>query len=162
MGRFFVILIATLVTGLGLGAVGALAPAPEVPVFILGMEPVCLAPVQPCWLAFGGGNGVLVVGLAGFGLVSLTLYGAGLFFATGQLAGGLLAIGQAGVGVIGWIGQVGAGTTGIGQLIFGWLVRGQLAIGADGTAFQQMLGRQLASALARPGSSYDLDASRIT
>ena len=93
-------------------------------------------------------QGRVVVGLTGVGLVSLTLYGAGVFFATGQLAAGLLAIGQAGVGLIGWIGQVGAGTTGVGQLIVGWLVRGQLPIGKDGKAFQTMMLRQLHAALA--------------
>lgn len=155
MGRFFIILASTLVTGIGLGILGTVY---ESSVLIAGMPPVCAAAVEPCWLAFGGGNGVLVVGLAGVGLVSLTLYGAGVFFATGQLAAGLLAIGQAGVGVIGWIGQVGAGATGIGQLIFGWLVRGQLPIGMDGKVFQTMLLRQLGSALGRIGTPYDLDA----
>jgi hypothetical protein len=159
VARFFVILSATFVTGLGLGLIGTFVPSADLPVVILGMEPVCVASVNPCWLAFGGGTGVLVVGVGGVGLVALTVYGAGIFFATGQLAAGLLAIGQAGVGVIGWIGQVGAGMTGVGQLIFGWLVRGQLPIGADGAAFHQMLGRQLKSTLSRPGSPYDLDAS---
>jgi hypothetical protein len=155
VGRFFVILASVIVTGIGLGLVGGFQ---ESDVRILGLAPVCTAPVVPCWLAFGGGTGVLVVGLGGVGVVALTIYGAGVLFATGQLAVGLLAIGQAGVGVIGWIGQVGAGATGIGQLIFGWLVRGQLPIGADGTAFHAMLFRQLKSALGPLGTRYDLSA----
>ncbi|MCA9578292.1 MAG: hypothetical protein R3B40_07540 [Polyangiales bacterium] len=156
MARFFVILGATLATGIGLGFAGLLGSS-DAPVTIFGMEPVCVGPMEPCWLAFGGGNGVVVVGLAGIGLVSLTLYGAGVFFATGQLAAGLLAIGQAGVGLIGWIGQVGGGMTGIGQLIFGWLVRGQLPVGADGRAFHGVLLRQLRTTFHKPGSRYDLD-----
>lgn len=159
MVRFFVILIAILVTGVGLGLVSEFAPGGHVPVVILGMEPVCVGPVVPCWLAFGGGNGVLVVGLAGFGLVSLTVYGVGVFFATGQLAAGLLAIGQVGVGVVGWLGQAGGGMTGVGQLIVGWLVRGQVRLGADGAAFHAMLSRQLRATLVQPGAPYDLDVA---
>jgi len=155
VGRFFIILASTIVTGIGIGAIGGFYDSK---VTIAGMTTVCMGEVDPCWLAFGGGNGVLVVGMGGIGVVALTLYGAGVLFATGQLAVGLLAIGQAGVGLIGWIGQVGAGTTGIGQLIFGWLVRGQLPIGKDGTAFHAMLLRQLASALGPLGTRYDMDA----
>jgi len=156
VGRFFITLASTLVTGIGIGLVSLVyGDGKEL---VAGMPAVCVGSLEPCWLAFGGGNGVLVVGLTGVGLVSLTLYGAGVFFATGQLAAGLLAIGQAGVGLIGWIGQVGAGTTGVGQLIVGWLVRGQLPIGKDGKAFQTMMLRQLHAALGRIGTPYDLDA----
>ena len=75
MGRFFVILASVIVTGIGLGLVGGFQ---ESDVRILGLAPVCTAPVVPCWLAFGGGTGVLVVGLGGVGVVALTIYGAGV------------------------------------------------------------------------------------
>lgn len=156
MGSFFRVLLATTLTGIGLGLLGGFG-GESVPV--AGMPAVCVAVVDtPCWLAFGGGRGVLVVGLAGVGLVSLTVYGAGLFFATGQLAIGGIAIGQVGAGVIAWIGQLGGGMTGIGQLIFGWLVAGQLPIGSDGSAFHKSLAKQLSSVLGPLGSRYELDA----
>ena len=165
-GALAKVLGATLLTGLLIGG-AHLVLAPALPA-VAGMDVVCtpadpnqgsfdaVLALPPCWFAFGGGKALLVVGLAGMGLVSITLYGVGLFFATGQLAVGLLAIGQAGAGIIGWIGQVGAGITGIGQLIVGGYVQGQLPIGVNGAAFHASLGRQLKSALSPIGSDYDL------
>ena len=167
MGSLFKVLGATLLTGLLLGG-AHLVMAPTLPE-IAGMPVVCVPGADgpsnpeavlglaPCWFAFGGGKALVVVGLAGAGLVCITLYGVGILFATGQLALGGLAIGQAGAGIIGWIGQVGAGLTGVGQLIFGVYVQGQLPIGANGGAFHAALSRQLQSTLRRAGEPYDLD-----
>lgn len=124
---------------------------------VLGMETVCSASTQPCWLVVGTGQGVLVIGAAGVGLVALTLYGAGLFFATGQLAAGLLAIGQLGFGVLGWIGQVGVGLTGRGQLIGGLLVDGQAALGSTDSGFGGRLSRDVKAVLAAPGAPYEFE-----
>ena len=147
-------IVASLITAIGVGAIGMFSELPAV----AGYAPVCGPDAPPCWLAFLGGNGALVVGVGGAGLVAYTIIGVGVFFAIGQLAAGLLAIAQLGVGLVGFIGQVGGGTVGLGQLVIGRYVRGQVPVGGDGAEYHAVLSRQLRSALGSFGSDYDLRA----
>ena len=117
-----------------------------------GTEPVLGLPVTnvadentPAWIAFGG-VGVLCLG-AGVGVVSFTLYGGGVLFATGQITAGLICIGQLGVGVVFACVQVGAGLTGIGQGIAGGLVGGQGTLGFDGDEFLEQLDKDVSELL---------------
>lgn len=74
---------------------------------VAGLPVISFGANDGAWLAFGG-LGVLVIGV-GLGVVSLSIYGAGILFATGQLAVGLTALGQLGLGFFLFLGQVGAG-----------------------------------------------------
>jgi hypothetical protein len=114
---------------------------------ILGMQPICAVAAEPCWLVLGGGHGVLVVGLAGVGVVSLTLYGAGLLFATGQLAAGGIALGQCGVGLSGFAGQVGCGFVAFGQGVGGVVADGQGSVGIKGAPFLRTFNAELSQIL---------------
>lgn len=106
---------------------------PGEPTEILGMRVVAIGSGEPAWIAMGG-VGVIVLGV-GFGVVAFTLYGAGVLFATGQLAGGLIAFGQLAVGLLFFVAQLGFGIAGVGQLAVGGLVAGQVPVGFDGKAF---------------------------
>ena len=135
---------------------------------IAGMPVVCLGDAESdmdpdtnpigsnaCWLTLGAGTGVVVVGIGGFGVVSLTLYGVGLLFATGQLAAGGIAFGQAGFGLSFFLGQAGVAPVAMGQVVGGGLVKGQGALGADGGPFLQELSREVNALLGErpPGGS---------
>ena len=75
----------------------------------LGVPVVSMVEDQWAWLTIGAGTGVLVVGAGGAGLVTFTLYGAGLLFGTGQVTAGLICMGQAGLGLVLFLGQAGTG-----------------------------------------------------
>ena len=106
---------------------------------VAGMAVVCLGSNTPCWLTLGAGPGVVVVGMGGVGLVSFTLYGAGLLLGTGQVAAGGIAIGQAGFGASAFLGQIGVAPVARGQAVAGALVQGQGKIGMDGTEYLKTL-----------------------
>ncbi|HJK89624.1 MAG TPA: hypothetical protein RMH85_05530 [Polyangiaceae bacterium LLY-WYZ-15_(1-7)] len=93
------------------------------------------------WISMGG-KGVLVLG-AGVGVVAITLYGAGVLFATGQIAVGGIAIGQAGAGFSFFLGQLGGAFTALGQVVGGVLARGQGYLGKDGGEFLKELSAEL-------------------
>jgi len=114
---------------------------------VLGMRPVCMGAGadQPCWIT-GGGFGVLALG-AGVGVVAIGLYGAGLLFATGQLAAGLLVVGQLAIGVVGFLGQVATGLVGMGQGGVGALTVTQGGDNAEGKAFLKQLSAEMGEAL---------------
>lgn len=114
---------------------------PGAPTEILGMRVTAIGSGEPAWIALGG-VGVIVLG-AGFGVVAFTLYGAGVLFATGQLAGGLIAFGQLAVGLLFFVAQLGFGFTGMGQLAVGGLVAGQVQVGFDGAAFLRRMERDV-------------------
>ena len=145
MSRFLLLLGAIALTALVLGGLAWGEPETLVfgwPVIAHGMSG------GPAWLALGGGDGVLVVGIAGRGLVVLGVAGLGLLFATGQLAAGLLTIGQGGIGLFGFLGQLGGGFASLAQLAVGVVVRGQVALGPiDGKAFFAETSRELAALL---------------
>lgn len=132
--------VGLLVTVIATTGLDGLAP-------IGGMQPVCTASQEPCWLVVGGGVGVVVIGLAGAGIVSLTLYGVGLFIGTGQLAGGGIALGQLGVGITGFAGQVGGAFVAFGQGVGGVIADGQGSIGIKGKPFLERFNRELAQVL---------------
>lgn len=98
-----------------------------------------MASESTCWLTLGAGQGVVVIGAVGWGVVCFTLYGAGILFATGQLAFGGIAIGQAGGALSLFLGQVGGAFTTIAQGALGVISRGQAAIGFDGQPFFESL-----------------------
>lgn len=111
------------------------------PSIILGMPITGAGNSDPAWIAMGGA-GVIVLG-AGYGIVAFTLYGAGLLFATGQLAVGLVAFGQLVVGVVFYMGQLGLGLVGAGQVAVGVSVVGQGQLGWDGETFLRRLSSDL-------------------
>ena len=121
------------------------------------MPTLGIAHPDPCWIQLGGGSGVLVVGIGGFGIVSLTIYGAGLLFATGQLAAGGIALGQVGVGISAFVGQAGGGLVALGQLVIGAVVAGQVPIGIRGAEFFEQLSGELVELLSwrRPMTADD-------
>ena len=95
MKHFFILLAVIIATSVVFAGITLLGDTTTTEV--LGMQVVSAGNFdQPAWLCVGGGAGVLVVGVGGVGVVSITLYGAGLLFATGQLAVGLLCIAQLG------------------------------------------------------------------
>ncbi len=104
-----------------------------------GLPAVRVMSKEPAWLTLGSGTGVLIVGMGGMGVVAITLYGAGLLFATGQLAIGLLAMGQVGFGLILWLGQAGGGIAAAGPVVGGGLAWGQGLLGKDGSTFFKRL-----------------------
>lgn len=114
---------------------------------VLGLRVVSIGSEDPAWLQLGGAPslapGVLTVGLGGIGIVTYGLYGAGVLFATGQVAVGLFAIGQLAIGVVFVICQLGAGLSGIGQVLGGGLVVGQGTLGGDGKKFLERLNRDV-------------------
>lgn len=130
-------------TSLVFAAEGLIRPGQPTEVF--GMPVVAVAAEEPAWIALGG-VGVIVLGV-GFGVVAFTLYGAGVFFATGQLAGGLIAFGQLAVGLLFFAAQLGVGITGVGQLAVGGLVAGQVPVGFDGEAFLRRMDQDVARML---------------
>jgi hypothetical protein len=121
------------------------------PVVSTAMETEVIAG-PPAWIALGSGTGVLVIGVFGIGAVCLTLYGAGLLFATGQLAIGMIAFGQVGVGFTTFVGQLGpAVVIAIGQAVAGIFAFGQGPLGrADSEAFLRELSRELNELLTPP------------
>ena len=142
MKRFGALLGVIIVTAV------ALALGPGGGGVVLGLPVVDVAGGGPAWISVGG-TGVLCLG-AGFGVVSLTIYGAGVLFATGQLAVGLICFAQVGIGLVFACVQVGAGLTGIGQGIAGGLVAGQGSVGRDGEEFLRALDRDVEEALRLP------------
>ena len=152
MYRFFILLGLLVVTSVGLGVSGPSWPeAPpaesdvlvEVEPLFWGLPAVRIMSQEPAWLSLGTGIGVLMVGMGGVGVVSITLYGAGLLFATGQLAVGLVAMGQVGFGIILWLGQLGGAFIAAGQLAGGRLAWGQGHFGGDGEEFFKLLNEDL-------------------
>ncbi len=117
---------------------GVRSGAPSV---VLGMPVTSAGSTQPAWISVGGA-GVIVLG-AGYGIVAFTLYGAGLLFATGQLAVGLFAFGQLAIGVLFFVAQLGLGICGVGQVAIGFSVVGQGAVGWDGESFLSRLSSDL-------------------
>lgn len=115
------------------------------------MEPIANLPIvcwgdsheSPCWLTIGAGMGVLVVGLGGVGVVCLTLYGAGILFASGQVAAGGIALAQGGVGFSMFIGQAGGAFSALGQVAVGVIADGQGALGVSGMPFFARLNYEL-------------------
>ena len=95
------------------------------------------ADAQPCWISLGG-VGVIVLGI-GIGIVEFGIFGAGLLFGSGQVAGGLIAMGQAGIGLVLFAGQAGVGLTGVGQGMFGWITAYQGGEKRDGKRFLEDL-----------------------
>lgn len=115
---------------------------------VLGIRVVSIGVDEPAWLQVGGsdpevGPSGLVIGLGGVGFVTYGVYGAGILFATGQLAVGLFAIGQLAVGVVFVICQLGAGLSGVGQVLAGGLVVGQGTLGGDGEGFLKFLNEDI-------------------
>ena len=102
---------------------------------------------DPAWLVLGGGVGVLVIG-AGVGLVVFGIAGAGILFATGQLAAGGICFAQGGLGFSFFCGQGGAGVTAFGQVVGGAVVAGQGALGFDGAEHLRQLNGDLGRILA--------------
>lgn len=165
MLRFFIVLVAIIVSSIAFFAEGSLRDGE--PTKFLGIPTVGTdthshfesssdsddssddladeAPALDGWLVFGG-TGVLVLGV-GFGVVEIGLYGVGLLFATGQLCAGLFVIGQAALGVVFFLAQVGFGATGLGQLAIGGLVTGQGELGADGSDFLARMGADISELL---------------
>jgi hypothetical protein len=136
--NFWVITGIAIVTCILFGAeAGARGPS----TYVLGMPAVAWGTTEPAWLQFGGA-GVVVVG-AGYGFVAFTMYGAGIFFATGQIAGGLFAFGQVAVGVLFYLAQLGFGASGVGQLAIGGLVVGQGPLGFDGEKFLTRMNKDI-------------------
>lgn len=115
------------------------------------LEPIANLPIVcwgdshelPCWLTIGAGMGVLVVGIGGVGVVCLTLYGAGILFASGQVAAGGIALAQGGVGFSMFIGQGGGAFTALGQVAVGVIADGQGALGVSGMPFFTRLNYEL-------------------
>ena len=83
-----------------------------------GLPSIGIGPEGGAWLSIFGA-GVLVIG-GGAGVVSIGIYGAGILFATGQLAVGLVAMGQLGLGLLLYLGQLGVGLQVGGQGGLGW------------------------------------------
>jgi hypothetical protein len=142
--RFFLLSGFIVATALGLALVTDYAPSREdggsvSRAHVLGLPVVAVGTSDPAWLAVGTGQGILVVGIGGVGVVTFGFYGAGILFATGQGAIGLFAIGQLAVGVVFVICQLGVGLSGIGQVLAGGLVVGQGTLGADGEPYLRRL-----------------------
>ncbi|MAQ15779.1 MAG: hypothetical protein CMN30_13415 [Sandaracinus sp.] len=113
---------------------------------VLGMPVVCLGTEdasEPCWLTLGAGEGVVVVGIGGFGLVAFTFYGVGLLLGTGQLAAGGITIAQVGFGGSFLLGQAGVAPVALGQVVGGALVKGQGQFGADGGEMMKNLSKEV-------------------
>lgn len=127
MKRFATLLVVIVITAfLMWGTTALLGPATDSEVF--GIRVVGAGSFS--WLTVGAGTGVLVVGVGGVGVVSIGLMGgAGILFGCGQVAAGSLVIGQLAVGVVATLAQVGVGLTGMGQLLGGFLVEGQVGLG---------------------------------
>lgn len=125
-GAFFAIQIVAAVVLL---ATASVTSTQTTELAVLGLPVVSHNPDVVGWLAMG--RGVVVVG-AGVGVVAYTIYGAGLLFATGQLAVGLIATGQVGAGPTLFLGQAGAGLLAAGQVVGGVLTVGQGTVGWDG------------------------------
>jgi hypothetical protein len=140
---FALVLAAVILTSLLCLGESAIRPGP--PTVVLGMPVTNAASTDPAWISVGGA-GVIVIG-AGYGVVAFTLYGAGLLFATGQLAVGLVAFGQLVVGVLFFLGQLGLGIAGAGQVAVGVSVVGQGQLGWDGETFLKRLSSDLDDAL---------------
>ncbi len=116
LARLALLVVITAVTAVALVLTTALGPGEPTRVF--GM-PLCgINPSEPCLLVLGIGVGGVVVGV-GAGLVALTWGGAGLLFATGQIALGAITFGQVGVALTFFAGQAGVGLTGIAQGVLG-------------------------------------------
>jgi hypothetical protein len=113
---------------------------------VLGMRLTCMdMGGDPCWIGIGA-KAVIVLG-GGVGVIEIGLYGAGILFATGQLAGGLLAVGQLAIGVVGFLGQVATGMVGMAQGGVGWITVTQGGDNEDGKAFFKRLSADLEEAL---------------
>jgi len=150
--RFLILLGFIVFTAVGLAIGGPAWPdagAAELPEGVdpeplfWGLPALRVMSQEPAWLAVGSGAGVLMVGMGGVGVVAITLYGAGLLFATGQLAVGIMAAGQVGLGLLLWLGQAGGALLSAGQVVGGGLVWGQGQLGWDGEKFFTMLHEDL-------------------
>ena len=142
--RVLLVALACIVTAIGLGimtetvdGVSTMAPIANLPVVCWGESETL------CWLTIGAGTGILVVGIGGVGVVCLTLYGAGILFASGQVAAGGIALGQGGIGVTMFIGQAGGAFTALGQVAVGAIADGQGALGVAGIPFFTRLNVEL-------------------
>ena len=142
--RIVVLALVIIVTAIGLGVMTETVDG------VSTMDPIANLPVvcwgeseSPCWLTIGAGMGVLVVGLGGVGVVCLTLYGAGILFASGQIAAGGIAVAQGGVGFSMVIGQAGGGFTALGQVAIGVIADGPGALGVTGLPFFAQLNYEL-------------------
>lgn len=141
--RFWLLMAIVIATTALFAAEGLLrAGAPSE---IWGMPVVAVGGEEPAWIALSG-VGVIVLG-AGFGVVAFTLYGAGVLFATGQLAAGLFAFGQLAAGLVCFVAQLGFGASGVGQLAIGGLVWGQAPVGLDGEEFLKQMNRDVSELL---------------
>jgi hypothetical protein len=135
MKRFALLAVIIIVTSLVLGLTTTMAPGGDVSQSqVMGMPVVSLSGTTG-WLTIGGGAGVLMVGFGGVGLVTFTLYGAGLLFGTGQATAGSICMGQAGLGLVAFLGQAGTGLVGAGQVIVGGLGWAQGRLAFDGKEF---------------------------
>lgn len=113
---------------------------------VLGLPLACVGSWEiPCWIT-AGGSGVLVVG-GGTGVVAIGIAGAGLLFATGQIAIGLIAFGQLALGGVAFLGQVATGLVGAAQGGLGWLTVVQGGNNVEGRAFLKQLDADLAETL---------------
>lgn len=109
---------------------------------VYGMKLTCTGfGRKPCWIGVGA-YAVIALG-AGVGMIELGMYGAGVLFATGQLAGGLIAMGQLAIGVVGFLGQVATGMVGAAQGGLGWLTVTQGGDNDEGKAFLKQLSAEL-------------------
>lgn len=135
MKRFAVLAVLIIITSLALGLTTTMAVGGQVSRSrVMGLPVVSLSSATG-WLTIGNGSGVLMVGLGGVGIVAFTLAGAGLLFATGQVAAGSICMGQAGLGLVAFLGQAGTGLVGAGQVIVGGLGWAQGRLAFDGKAF---------------------------
>ncbi len=143
--RVVLLALIIIITAIGLGimtetvdGVSTLEPIANLPIVCWGDSHE-----SPCWLTIGAGMGVLVVGIGGVGVVCLTLYGAGILFASGQVAAGGIALAQGGVGFSMFIGQGGGAFTALGQVAVGVIADGQGALGVSGMPFFTRLNYEL-------------------
>lgn len=151
MARFLLLLGIIVLTSLAFWPLTVMAPGSDSVAVtrVLDMPVLGVSTEQVCWLSIGSGFGVLFVGLAGVGLVAIAVAGgAGLLFGCGQAGCGMIAMGQIAVGLTFTLAQLGAGGSGLGQLIIGWLVKGQVGLGKDGGEFLAQLNKDLNQLLA--------------
>lgn len=143
--RVVVLALIIIVTAIGLGVMTETVEGVSTMKPIANLPVVCWGDSQetPCWLTIGAGMGVLVVGIGGVGVVCLTLYGAGILFASGQVAAGGIALAQGGVGFSMFIGQAGGAFTALGQISVGVIADGQGALGVTGLPFFAQLNYEL-------------------
>jgi len=141
--RVFVLCGIIVATGLILGMTTEVNAEGVSEATVFGLPLVGVGADVPVILAIGG-IGVLCLGF-GAGLVCIGFGGAGVLFATGQVAGGLITLAQGGVGITFFAGQAGTGLIGAGQGVLGIEVWSQDH--PDGKPLVQELDRDLAETL---------------